>query len=166
MMTDSGADTTHCREPTACSDAERRRFARVVRQGFPGARDLSARIRAAKWLAFYYSGGDALKGIAALKRPDERYRRDLSQWADAPPDFADYQLELGWVFVAPTYRGRGIAKHLCRQLLALAPASRVFATTRVNNDLMIRILDALGFARVGRPFPRRGDHLVLYLRSH
>lgn len=158
--------TTCYKAPDACTDKERGAFAQLVRQGFPGAQNLDARMRAAKRLAFYYSTGGTLGAVAAIKAPDERHRRDLFKLAAAPVDGADYQLELGWVFVAPAYRGRRIAERLCRQLLVDVPASHIFATTRVDNDRMMRILDALGFTRVGRPYPRRGSHFVLYLRSH
>ena len=39
-----------------------------------------------------------------------------------------------------------------------------FATTRTDNVSMIRILHALDIARVGKPYPRRNEQLVLFLR--
>ena len=158
--------TTCYRAPNACTDSQRGDFAHLVRQGFPGAQNLEARIRAAKLLAFYYPVRDTLRAVAAIKAPDERSRHDLFKLAAAPVDGSDYQLELGWVFVAPAYRGRQIAEDLCRQLLVRVPASPLFATTRAGNEPMMRILEALGFARVGRPFPRRDNDFLLYLRSH
>lgn len=153
------------REPIVCSEAESREFARLVLQGFPAAQRLEDRVRAARLLAFHYAAGDALAAVAALKAPDERYRQDVFEQADVPARAADYELELGWVFVAPPYRGNRIAERLCRRLLAHVPDSSVFATTRPNNAPMIRILKALGFARVGRPYPRRDEQLVVFLRS-
>lgn len=158
------SDTTVCRPPIDCTDRERREFARLVRQGFPRARNLEARIRDAKWLAFHYAGSGGLTAVAALKAPGERFREDLFRRADAPADAADYELELGWVFVAPAHRGNRIADRLCRLLLANVPTAGVFATTRPGNAAMLRILHALGFARVGRPYPRRDEELVLLVR--
>lgn len=158
-------DTAHIKEPIACTEDERREFARLVRQGFEGAQGLDRRIRDAKWLAFYYAAGDTLAAVAALKAPNERYRNDVFKQADTPASPADYQLELGWVFVVAIHRGNRIGEWLCRQLLARVPTSRVFATTRPNNISMIRILLALGFARTGKPYPRRNEELVLFLRS-
>ncbi len=157
--------TAYIKEPIACTEWERRAFARLVRQGFPGAEGLDARIRAAKWLAFYYAAGDRLGAIAALKAPSARYREDVFKQADAPVSHYDYKLELGWVFVDPAHRGNRIAESLCQQLLARVPTSCVFATTRPKNSSMIKILNALGFARVGKPYPRRNERLVLFLRS-
>lgn len=157
----------HLKEPAACNERERREFARLVCQGFDVVDEgagLDGRIRDAHWLALYYAAGGTLAAIAALKAPPERYRDDVFEKANAGVSAADYELELGWVFVAPAQRGNRIAESLCRLLLARVPASPVFATTRPNNDSMIRILLALGFARTGKPYPRRNEELVLFLR--
>lgn len=154
------------KEPMACSDAERREFARLVREGFEGSDEgLHSRIRDARCLAFYYAVGGTLVGIAGLKSPDARYRDDMFKESGAPVSGADYALELGWVFVVPPHRGNRIATNLCKLLLARVPTSCVFATTRPDNESMKRILVSLGFARVGKPFPRRNEELVLFLRS-
>jgi len=153
-----------CREPAACSEAERQAFSRAVRQGFPAARDLDRRVRAARWLGFHYAPGDALTAVAALKVPSARYRRTVFRRAGSPISPANCELELGWVFVAPEQRGRGVAVELCRLLLDRAPTTAVFATTRPSSHSMIAILRGLGFARVGRPFPRRGEQLSLFVR--
>lgn len=158
--------TAHFKEPIACTEGELREFARLVRQGFEvAAEDLNGRIRDAKWLAFYYAAGDTLAAVAALKAPNERYRDDVFKEADGSVGPADYKLELGWVFVVPAHRGNRIAERLSQLLLARVPTSCVFATTRPNNISMIRILLALGFARAGKPYPRRNEELVLFLRS-
>ena len=160
------AGTAYFKEPIACTEAERREFACLVRQGFEvAAEGLESRIRDAKWLAFYYVAGDTLGAVAALKAPNERYRDDVFKKADAPVSSADYKLELGWVFVVPPHRGNRIAEGLCQLLLVRVPTSCVFATTRPNNISMIRILLALGFARAGKPYPRRNEELALFLRS-
>jgi RimJ/RimL family protein N-acetyltransferase len=157
---------SHFKEPIACTEDERREFAHLVRQGIRGSDEgLDGRIRDARCLAFYYAAGDTLAGIAGLKAPSERYRWDVFRKADAGVSSADFKLELGWIFVVPAHRGNRIGETLCRKLLAHVPTSSVFATTRPNNSFMIRILLALGFARVGKPYPRRDEELVLYLRS-
>ena len=158
--------TAHFKEPIACTDGERREFARLVRQGFEGSDEgLHGRIGDAKWLAFYYAAGDTLAAVAALKAPNEQYRDDVFKKADARVSPADYKLELGWVFVVPVHRGSRIGESLCQLLLARVPTSCVLATTRTNNIYMTRILLALGFARAGKPYPRRNEELVLFLRS-
>ena len=154
------------KEPLTCTETERREFARLVRKGFDGSDEgLDSRIRSARWLAFHFAPGDTLAAVAGLKAPDEQSRNDVFERAHAHVSLANYRLELGWVFVVPAHRGNRIGESLCQLLLARVPTPWVFATTRPNNMSMIRILLALGFARVGMPFPRRNEELVLYLRS-
>jgi RimJ/RimL family protein N-acetyltransferase len=156
----------HFKKPISCTGGELREFERLIRQGFEGSDEgLPGRIRDAKWLAFYYAAGDKLAAIAGLKAPNEQYRDDIFKKADAGLSPVEYKLELGWVFTVPAHRGSGIAESLCRQLLARVPTSPIFATTRPDNASMIRILLALGFERAGKPFPRREEELILFLRS-
>ncbi len=158
--------TAHLKEPSACTEEERRAFACLVRQGFDGSDDsLPVRIRDARRLAFYYAARDTLAAIAALKTPNQQYRDDVFKKAEAGVNAVDYQLELGWVFVVPAHRGNRIAESLCQLLMASVPTRCVFATTRTDNSSMTRILLALGFLRVGKPFLRRSEELVLFLRS-
>jgi len=157
--------TVRTKEPSACSEGERRAFARLVRQGFATANEgLESRVRDAKWLAFYYAPGGRLEAVAALKAPTERYREEIFRRADAPGNPSDYPIELGWVFVVPARRGNRVAESLCRQLVERVPACGVFATTRTDNASMMRILNALGFARAAAPYPWRNEELVLFLR--
>jgi len=160
---------TQFKEPIACTEEERREFARLVRQGFAGSDEgLDDRIRDAKCLTFHYPAGDTLGAIAALKAPTDQYRDDVFTKAGAPVSPADYKLELGWVFVVPEQRGHRIAKNLCQLLLARVHTSSVFATTRPDNTPMIRILLALGFARTGTSFQhqRRDEELVMFTALH
>jgi len=152
------------KQPMACTEDERRAFADRVRQGFAGAESLDGRIRDAKWLAFYHAAAETLGAVAALKAPNARYRDAVFTQAEVPDSSTDYPLELGWVFVVPAHRGNRIAEGLCRQLLARVPTAGVFATTRTTNAPMIRALLALGFARAGKPYPRRNEELILFLR--
>jgi len=157
--------TTRLEPPAACTRPERRAFERLVRQGFDGSdRTLPDRILAASCLAFHYAPDGELVAIAGLKQPGEPYRREVFTKADARLDGADFELELGWVYVVPEHRGKGIAMDLCRLLLERERGSRVFATTRTDNAAMIRILFALGFVRAGRAYARRDEVLALFVR--
>ena len=127
---------------------------------------MNARIRATKCLAFHYSPSGELTAIAALKAPDAEYRDAVFKMADSPASYADFQLELGWVYVVPAYRRKQVATEICEQLLLRAAGDCVFATTRSDNAAMGRILRACGFAEVGKPFMHRSEQLRLYLRHH
>ncbi len=154
----------HLKNPNACTNEERGEFARLIRQGFPAAQNLEARIRAARWLAFYYAADGELGAIAALKAPGEEERGEVFRGAEASAGAAEYEFDLGWVFVAPAYRRSGVASSLCRSLLTRVPAVPVFARTRTDNVPMQKVLRAHGFVRHGQPHLRRDEELVLFLR--
>lgn len=154
----------HLAAPSACGEELLRSFARLVLQGFPRARDLDRRIAAARRLAFHHAAEGALAGVAALKTPGADRRDAIFRKAAALVEPAGYRLDLGWVFVQPAYRGQRIGTGLCRQLMASVPGAGVFATTRTDNRAMQRVLEAQGFRRAGRPYPRRDEELALYLR--
>ena len=51
--------------------------------------------------------------------------------------------------VLPEYRGRGIAKRLCRALMGNLNAHSLTLEVRVSNEPAIRLYDKLGFKQVG-----------------
>ena len=125
---------------------------------------LDSRIGAARCLAFHYALLGPLVAIAALKLSDDQYRHDVFKWAGTRESYADYAVELGWVYVEPAYRGSRIATSLCEQLLSINTMDAVFATTRIDNAIMNRVLLTCGFEKVGTPYLYRGEQLRLFLR--
>lgn len=158
--------TVYLKRPNACSERERRAFARLVREGFEGSDEtLEQRIGAARRLAFRWAQEEAPVAISGLKAPTVAYRQSVFEKAESGVSSAGYRLELGWVYVVPHQRRYGIAADLCRRLLQSERGCRLFATTRPDNTPMIKILSALGFQRVGKPYPRRGQVYALFLRT-
>jgi len=152
--------------PDSCSGHEVAEFARLVREGFDGSDEcLLGRIRKANRLAFHYESAGELAAIAALKAPEPGDRERTFKLAGIA-GAADYELELGWVFVRPCDRRCGFAGKLCQGLLAQVPGTGIFATTRPDNIPMKRSLFALGFVQEGEPFPHRWRKqlLTLFLR--
>jgi GNAT superfamily N-acetyltransferase len=156
----------HLAPPAACSKHDLAEFAELVRQGFPGAVNLDARILEADLLGLYRVADGRLVAVAALKRPDEQHRCALFVGAGFAVHAAEYELDLGWIFVDPALRRCGIASHLCSRLLSQVPNTGVFATTRPSNGAMLSILRAHDFTQIGTPFlhPHRKEHLVLFVR--
>lgn len=156
---------THIKEPRDCDEDERRGFAQLVRKGFRASLEtLAHRVITAECLAFHARPDSPMIAISALKSPSIEYRKDAFQKAGARNDPAKYEQELGWVYVLPDYRGHQIGQQLCSRLVERSPSSSLFATTRVENARMARILDSLDFHRVGQPYQRRNEVLVLYCR--
>jgi hypothetical protein len=107
-----------------------------------------------------------LIGVAGLKRPSPRHRAEVSRGSGVPIPEAEFELEMGWIFVLPSARG-GKSLPLCSQLLVAAGVRGVFATTRVGNPAMHRTLAKLGFTREGQSWPSResDDELLLFVRG-
>jgi GNAT superfamily N-acetyltransferase len=79
----------------------------------------------------------------------------------------DYDLELGWIFVAESHRGRGLSRELVEHLIAHVETARIYATTREANLPMRRTNERCGFRLEGSPYRSKlGNYsLVLYVRS-
>ncbi len=156
----------YLRRPGECTDGELREFVRLVREGFDGSDDsLVSRIGDATCLAFQRAIDGTVIAVAGIKNPSEEHTAWVFAEAGAGLPPADCRIELGWVYVVPEHQGNRIASKLCGELIKRSRGSFVYATTRPDNVPMIRILLALGFARTGRPFVRRGQELALFIRS-
>jgi len=87
-------------------------------------------------IAWIAHDGDVALGTAALRKADLEGREDLGPW-------------LGGVYVAPVYRGRGIASELCRVVEGKAyeqGVSRLYLFTHGQESLYER----LGWATLER----------------
>ena len=160
---------TRLERPRDCSRETLREFERLVRAGFHGSDEsLPRRIRQARRLALHSAADGTPVAIAGLKSPSLAYRQRVFADARTPIDPKPYATEIGWVYVVPDRRGRGLGLRLCRSLLAERPDGRVFATTRPDNEPMIGILRALGLVLTGSPYrrrdPGREEELSLFLR--
>ncbi len=158
--------SSHFAPPAACSKQDLSEFTELVRQGFPEAVDLDARVLEADLLGLYRIADGRLVAVAALKRPHKQHRRAVFAGAGITGHAVHYELDLGWIFVDAAYRRSGIASRLCRCLLERVPDAGVFATTRPDNVAMIAILHALGLRHAGAPLmhPRRRERLLLFVR--
>lgn len=153
-------------EPSDCDDKAIGDFMALVLAGGEVAQEgLERRIRCAVRLVFLSVGG-CLSGIAALKRPEQGYRKHVSSRAGFPLPEAGFPFELGWVFVMPRARGRRFSLDLTRAAMSAADTSGVFATSRTDNDRMHASLAKLAFVLAGHPYTSsRGNYkLQLFVR--
>jgi ribosomal protein S18 acetylase RimI-like enzyme len=154
------------KKPVACTEQELENFAQLVREGFDGSDSgLRARMQRAMQLALHHEPNVGLTAIAGLKSPAADQVRAIFETAGVDADPSDYDIELGWVYVAPEFRRKGIARGLCRKLLNRVGAAPLFATTRVENSPMKGLLDQLGFRSSGGPYPRRQQMFEAFLRG-
>lgn len=154
------------RRPLEFSDLEIQDFmALVVAGGEVAIQGLENRIRSAAWLVYLFMG-PMLSGVAALKRPEAGYRNGIARKARVPLPMATFPYELGYVFVTPRMRGRGLSCDLVLEVLVAARGAGVFATTRSNNGAMQATLSKCGFAPQGKPYRSvlGGGKLQLFTR--
>lgn len=138
--------------PRECTVDDLRAFATMVREG--GQVDpagLEARILKAAWLGLFSLDGE-LAAVAALKVPRPSYQQGVFSKARVPDQSVKFQLEFGWLVVAPKYRRRGLATALVRALLMKNPRDGVFATTVETNKAVGEILKNEGFESLGQAF--------------
>ena len=155
------------KSPQDCSPGELGDFAALVLAGGEVIREgLEGRVLAAHAL-FFLRENSCLLGIAALKNPTARYRASTFKKACATALPSQYPLELGWVFVMPSARGRKLSHRLAQAAVAHAAQTQIFATSRIDNPAMHAPLIAASFTKHGTDYASdRGTHrLALFLRS-
>lgn len=130
------------------------------------ARGLRNRVLRAEQLAFLREKG-ALLGVAGLKSPTKKHRREVADGSRTKIDDETYPFELGWVFIVPNARNRRLSLPLCQPLVTASAGRGVFATSRAGNNGMHSTLLKLGFARVGEEWSsnQSDDRLALFLKA-
>lgn len=154
--------TTNSTHPYTSAEVDA--FAELVLTGGEvGAEGLVERIRRAQALLFLRED-DQLLGVAALKRPNANYRLSVFEKAQVAVNDPKYPLELGWVYVVPKGRGRGLSHSLVQAAVKHANGTGIFATSRADNNAMHKSLMAASFVRHGCEYRSgRGNYkLVLF----
>lgn len=154
------------RSPGDCHDTEIKDFmALVLAGGEVNAEGLETRIRSAVSLVFL-TVGCCLCGVAALKRPEGRYRKRVSSNSGIALPEREFPYELGWLFIMPSAREQRFSVDLTREALAGAGTEGVFATSRTDNASMHATLAKFHFLSSGHPWASaRGNYqLQLFLR--
>lgn len=156
----------YSKSPAECSAAEVQDFeALVLAGGEVTAAGLGKRIHSAYKLTFLVVH-NCLCGVAALKRPLETHRRKVSNNSGVPLAGQEFPYELGWVFLTPSARGKGLSLGLTGEALSNAGNSGIFATSRADNTPMHKTLEKVGFSVRGKTWQSgRGKHQVkLFVR--
>ena len=155
----------HIKSPADCTPMQLKQFADQVRQGGKVINDgLETRMGHAKFLAFAYEG-PKLIGVAALKNPDPHYREEVFNSTGSELNPYRFASELGWTYVNPPFRRRGVSKAMITALMTRVTTQAIFVTMQSNHSSMIRVLSQLGFRQEGRAYrSRRGSYpLVLFV---
>jgi len=162
-----GAEVIVIKKTSDCSEAELQDFAALVLAGGEvTAVGLDARIKKAEALVFLLQN-DCLKGIAAVKNPEQNYKRGVFQKAKASVQANEFPFELGWVFVLPSSRGAGFSRKLVQAALGETGGRAIFATSRSDNTPMHKVLNAHGLSKNGEEYAsiRGNQNLVLFVSN-
>lgn len=148
---------TITKRPTQCLPEELESFVTLVRIGGEvEANGLVERVRRAHSL-IYLIEEHQLIGIAALKHPDAHYALSVFHKAGSKVNATEYALELGWLYISPSGRGRKLSHLLVQEAIRQANGSGIFATSRADNTPMHKALAAAAFTRQGNEYrSRRG----------
>lgn len=110
---------------------------------------------------------ETLVAIGAVKRPNDSYRTKIFLKAGVLERMADFEHELGWIYVDPAARGNGLSRKIVDVLLTAPTSGHLYATSRVNNLAMHTTLKHFGFTEAGAPYPSslNEPQIQLFLRS-
>lgn len=150
--------------PSGFGSAEIGQFEKLVKAG--GEVDLaglSERILNAHLLGMALDGENVVS-VAALKAPPVGRRKSVFYKAGADLDPVSFHLELGWVYTALEFRGRGHCTSLLAGLLS-AETRNIFATARVGNGEIQRIMEKFAFKKIGQPYQGRTEPIQLFVRE-
>jgi predicted GNAT family N-acyltransferase len=149
--------------PHECSIDELNEFKAMVAEGGEVvAKGLLERIKRAESLIFVKDV--KCVGVGAIKRPYNKYKNKVFEKAGVPGRAVDYSLELGWVYISPSARGKGISHKIMEVIINAVGESGCFTTTREDNHAMHHLFARYSFSMLGEKYASvNGDYsLVLY----
>jgi predicted GNAT family N-acyltransferase len=145
------------KKPSECSKKEIKNFYELALKGEQVDKEgLLARIGNARYLAFW-SNDDKIVSIAALKIPNESYKKDVFKKAGINKESERYDLELGYAVTVEEFRGERLCRKLVKELLDTSKNQNVFATT--YNSTMQTILEENRFHKIGNPYRSKKSYI-------
>lgn len=153
LMSNDHTMVVTAKPPNACGIEDLNAFQQfVLAGGEVNADTLPGLVTRALSLAFVRIG-EQLVAVGAIKRPNAGYRAGIFDKAGVKQDPTQFEFELGWIYVDPSVRGKGIASAVVEVLVHTLHGARAYATSRVNNEPMHTSLMRYGFTPIGSPYP-------------
>lgn len=156
------------RKPSDMQEHELDKFETlVVKGGEIDPDDLRSRILNADYLA-YVLDNDQIVATGAIKNPTESHKSYIT--VRSKIDLSSYKKELGYISVESSHREQHLASRITKELLNKVAGS-IFATSRVDNVPIHRVLSKYNFMLSGGPWfsqvrnpSRKGIKLCLWTR--
>ena len=150
------------KKPSECTPVELDAFQKLVEEGGEVTpHGLRQRIEQAEALVFITES--ECIAVGAVKQPNKGYKESVFSKAGVAEKSNIFNYELGWLYVKPKARGRGLGNSLMQAVVAYLGGSGCYATTREKNDSMHHLFSQYDFNKLGAAYPsNNGYSLVLY----
>ncbi len=148
--------------PAECTQFELDAFETLITEGGEVTPDgLRQRIVQAEVLVFI-NEAECL-AVGAIKNPNKGYKVRVFEKAGLADKSDEYTYELGWLYVTPSDRKKGLGHKLMVAVTSFLENRSCYATTRENNDSMHHLFSHYGFKKIGSAYQSdNGYNLVLY----
>jgi hypothetical protein len=101
-----------------------------------------------------------IASTGALKFDRLNYRNEVFRKAGLENENVNF-LELGYIATSNNHLRKGYANAICQRIIKDFPLNNIFATTRVDNIGMLKILNDLDFHIRGNSYPStNGDYRI------
>jgi GNAT superfamily N-acetyltransferase len=154
------------KKPSEVNDSDVAAIVKLIEEGGEVVHGVRPRLKRSHLLGLIRYQ-DQLVGTASLKNPASSYRNAVFKKAKASANPDDFIRELGWIFVNVDHRSKGQIQLLIEALLKAAGSDGLYATTRVANEKMQRILKHQGFVSHGVSFSsvhQANEMIALFIR--
>lgn len=150
------------KKPSECTPSELQVFQQLVEEGGEvSPLGLRQRIEQAEALVFVNDGGCI--AVAAIKQPNKGYKSSVFLKAGVAEKSSEFNYELGWLYVKPEARGKGLGHVLMQAVVTYLGSSGCYATSREENTSMQYLFSYYNFSRLGSAYlSDKGYFLVLY----
>ena len=111
----------------------------------------------------FYPNTNEIEAVGALKIPNKSYKSKVFEYSKTEFHSTDFDYELGWI--VSLKQKKGIGKLITKVLSEFKP--KIYSTVRTENIGMNKIMNSLGFKKVGNEYKsERGDYYnFLYLKT-
>lgn len=151
-------------EKEKLTDSNREAFAKMLKAQGKVRGDLSTKADRCKTICFAYYNGE----LAAIGSIKQKTSSDFaSHKADLSYLESQFDWELGYIYTAPDYEGKGLAQKVVATLIESFGDGNLMASTEIyKNPRMVHILESNSFRHYGEKWESdiHGNYLGLFLK--